>query len=428
MLFHNQAINWRIRATIMRIFIISLLVLLVTGLPAQDYRTFHLKTGDKITGEIVAFDTSKNEITIQTVYGIIRINRDQLKEEAVTIFMESGDQLKGILISEDVAEVKIESQLGVLTINKKLISRIDYGYRQPSGKIIQSSDKFSLADERQIDIFYDPTGYTLDKGILYVSGLSWGFGLSDKLQITSRWASYFNGNFNLRPKLRLLRYGTLEKEHVIAVGAHFHSRATVDKYEWIEDNFLFEKGHWDNNSDTWIKTGDTTVYYGGYERIGTTIDVSENDRRINDQYEEDGYFWFDTEPPDPVVYYEAFIAYTYSRARPGGAGRISHTLGTIIGKHPAKSELLTRIYYGGAIDIRKNLIMNYELFYDPWYIEWWNRADDIFGFDDELSLTKPEKPQVSPLHFDLGFIYSVTDWLRLGIHFQPYIFAIYLKF
>ncbi len=413
---------------IMRIFIISLLVLLVTGLPAQDYRTFHLKTGDKITGKIIASDSTNNEITLKTAYGIIRINRDQLKEETVTIFMESGDQLKGILVSENATEVQIESQLGVLTINKKIISRIDYGYRQSSGKIIQSSDKFSLADERQIDIFYDPTGYTLDNGILYVSGLSWGFGISDRFQVTSKWSGYFNGNFNLRPKLRLLRYGTLEKEHVLSVGAHFHSRATVDKYEWIEDNFLFEKGHYDF-SGSWITIGDsTTVYYGGYERIGTTIDVSENDRRIDDQNEENLYYGYDTETPDPVVYYEAFIAYTYSRARPGGAGRISHTLGTIIGKHPDKSELLTRIYYGGAIDIRKNLIMNYEVFYDPWYIEWWNRAEEIFNFDDELSLTKPEQPQVSPLHFDLGFIYSVTDWLRLGIHFQPYIFAIYLKF
>jgi hypothetical protein len=88
-----------------------------------------------------------------------------------------------------------------------------------------------------------------------------------------------------------------------------------------------------------------------------------------------------------------------------------------------------KAYYAGGIDIRKNLIMNYEIFYDPYYIEWWNRADGPFGnYDENLSIEKPEKPYISPFHFDVGFIYAVTDWLRFGIHFQPYIFGIYMKF
>ena len=397
-------------------------------LNGQDIRTINLKSGERITGEIIATDTIKHTISVKTNYGILEINQDQINTEIVTIFLKSGDRLKGTVIAEDKLSIKIESRVGPLTLQKSIIENIDYGLIKPTAGVIEPPKKYKLAMDRQIDVFYDPTGYTLKKGILYISGLSWGFGLSDKLQITSRWAGYFNGNFNLRPKLRILRVGTLDNEHVLALGAHFHSRATVNKYEWIEDNFLFEKGHWDSNSDAWITNGDSIpLYYGGYERIGTTINVPASDRRINEE-SYDPYYWYDTEAPDPIVYYEAFIAYTYSHARSGVSGRTSHTLGAIIGKHPDKSEFMTRIYYGGGIDVRKNLIMNYELFYDPSYIEWWNRSDEIFDYEDELSLTKPEQPQVSPLHFDVGFIYSINKWLRVGIHFQPYIFAIYMKF
>ncbi|NQU28522.1 MAG: hypothetical protein HQ528_09560, partial [Candidatus Marinimicrobia bacterium] len=356
-----------------------IIIILMSILNGQDIRTINLKSGERITGEIIATDTIKHTISIKTNYGILEINQDQINSEIVTIFLKSGDRLKGTVIAEDKLSIEIESKVGPLTLQKSIIENIDYNLIKSTAGVIEPPKKYKLGMDRQIDVFYDPTGYTLKKGVLYISGLSWGFGLSDKLQVTSSWAGYFSGNFNLRPKLRILRVGTLDNEHVLALGAHFHSRATVNKYEWIEDSFLFAKGHYDNVSNEWIETGDTTLYYGGYERIGTIIDVPESDRRIIDQYETD-LFWYDTEAPDPIAYYEAFIAYTYSHARPGESGRISHTLGAIFGKHPDKSELMSRIYYGGAIDVRKNLIMNYELFYDPWYIEWWNRSEEIFNF------------------------------------------------
>jgi len=88
-----------------------------------------------------------------------------------------------------------------------------------------------------------------------------------------------------------------------------------------------------------------------------------------------------------------------------------------------------KFYYAGGIDMRRNLIFNYEVYYDPYYVEWWNRRDGIFGvFEDNLSTDEPEKHYVSPFHFDIGFIYAMTEWLRFGIHFQPYIFGIYMKF
>ncbi len=406
-------------------------VLLIGSLAAgQDQQVYKLKNGDIITGTVVDQDSLDNTISVKTSFGVVKIDRNQLKQEMVIVHLKDGNLLQGLLITENETELRLQSSLGLLTVEKNLISNIEYGTMKAAGRT-EKPQKFTLGDERQIDIFYDPTGYTLEPGVLYVSGLSWGFGVTGNFQITSRWAGYFNGNFNLRPKLQIFKSGNVDREHSLAVGAHYHTRMVPDKYEWMEGELDFNTGFFDyddQNNYVWIPQGDTTVFYGGYQTIGSEINLDNTERRYNTEWEGFDSGWIDYDRPDPMEYYELFIAYTYSTSRAKTSGRISHTLGAVVGQHPLVGELLTRVYYGGAIDIRKNLIMNYELFWDPWYVEWWHRSEGLFDRGGELTMDKPDKPKVSPYHFDLGFIYSFKDWLRFGIHFQPYIFAVYFKF
>ncbi|HCK98688.1 MAG TPA: hypothetical protein DHW42_01085 [Candidatus Marinimicrobia bacterium] len=405
-------------------------IALLANLPTPDDQTIYLKSGEKLTGKIIKTDAQTGEISIQTEYGILIVHKDDILEEVITIELKSGDKLKGKILAKSGTTTDLLTDYGILTIANSDIAKIEYGLKDKSDKISEIKEKFSLGSERQIDVFYDPTGYTLDKGVLYVSGLSWGFGITDKFQITSKWSGYFMGNFNLRPKLQLFRFGTYEKEQVFSIGAHVHTRYNPDKYEWLEGKYEFDKGHYDNSSWEWISSNDSTpVYYGGYHKIGSQIDIEDNEKHYDDQYDHIEYDWVNVDQPDPKEFYEVFAAYTFSNARKGNTGRISHTFGAIISKHPDKKELMYKVYYAGGVDIRKNLIMNYEIFYDPYYVEWWNREDGIFGnYDENLSLTKPDKPYISPIHFDVGFIYAFSDRLRFGIHFQPYIFGIYMKF
>ncbi|MFH1851556.1 MAG: hypothetical protein ABIA75_04360 [Candidatus Neomarinimicrobiota bacterium] len=404
---------------------ILLTVLLAAGL-AQEQRTYHLKSGEKITGTIVAEDD--NRITIKTAYGEVTIERANLNEEFVIVTLKFGDQLKGTIESENADVIILNSGMGRLTIAKGMIESIEYGLRQSTGAVRPLLEKFTTGQEQQIDIFYDPTGYTLDRGVLYVSGLSWGFGVTDKFQVTSKWSGYFSGDFNLRPKLQLFKLGNWEKEHTLAIGAHYHSRYVPDKFEWLENSYLVDVGSYSGVNGEWVSSDrDTTVYYGEYVQIGSALNFTEGYKRFNTEYNEVDA-WVDIVDPDYRGYYETFLAYSFSKARSNMSGRINHTIGTIVSKYDGTDDIMYRVYYGGGIDIRKNLIMNYEIFYDPWYVEWWNRGDFLLDFEQELATEKPKKSWINPVHYDLGFIYSISDWLRFGIHFQPYIFSIYLKF
>jgi len=404
---------------------------IITAEPQPDEKTIYLKSGDKITGIILKTDSDSGDITIRTKYGELIINQNNILEEVVSIELNSGDKLKGRIISKSDKVTDILTDYGVLNIANSDIAKIDYALQDKNSKVASITDKFAQSNERQIDVFYDPTGYTLEKGTLYFSGLSWGFGITDKFQVTSKWSGYIVGNFNVRPKLQLFRFGTLEKEHTFAIGGHIHTRLNPDKYEWTEKEYLFENGFYDyNNNYEWAPSGDSTrVYYGAYNKIGTKVKVDDELRRFDTQYNEISDPWVNTVEPDYSPYYEVFAAYTFSKARKDQTGRASHTFGAIVSKHPDKRELMYKAYYAAGIDLRKNLIFNYEIYYDPYYVEWWNRADGIFGvFTENLSTTKPEKHYTSPVHFDIGFIYAMTDWLRFGIHFQPYIVGIYMKF
>ena len=410
-------------------------VLLSVGF-AQEQRTIYLKSGDKVTGKVLSVDEQSGDLVVETAYGILTIKTAEMLVETVTIVLKTGDRLAGTLIAENNEQVELQSRYGTVTIPKTNIDRIDYGLvtdeNQPSRVL---KEKFKLGAERQIDVFYDPTGYTLEKGIFYLSGFSWGFGISDNFQITSRYAGYFLGNFNVRPKWQFYRSGSPEREHVWAIGAHLHTRYMVDTYSWVDKEFEVDQGimvfDTTNQRMEWqIDAQKKKLYLNRFVKNGSKIELQGDHPIWNKQNQYLAEGWLDIEDPEPQPYYELFLAYTFSKARRGDSGRISHTFGGRISVlHDTPDEIMYRLYYAGGIDVRRNLIFNYEVYYDPFYVEWWRREGELFSYyEPDLSEKHRSKGYISPVHFDIGFIYSLAEWLRLGIHFQPYVFGVYLKF
>ncbi|MCD6204318.1 MAG: hypothetical protein J7L22_01510, partial [Candidatus Marinimicrobia bacterium] len=343
----------------MKKIIVAVLFLFCVSLFANaqqsEERTIYLKNGDQITGSVIATDAQSGEIRIKTKYGIITVQQDDILEEVVTIKLISGDRLKGRILSKNQKYTDLLTDYGLLKIDNTDIADIGYGLQDKGKKITGMKEKFALNSERQIDVFYDPTGYTLDKSTLYFSGLSWGFGITDKFQVTSKWAGYFTGDFNLRPKLQLFRFGTFENEHTFSIGGHIHSRYNPDKFEWIEKEYMFENGVYDEwgNWEPSSNNDSTRVYFGGYYKIGTKVDVGEDDMKFNTLYSETDIGTAALNLPNDNPYYEVFAAYTFSRKRANDAGRFSHTFGTVVGKHPEKKELMYKFYYAGGIDMRR---------------------------------------------------------------------------
>ena len=437
----------------------SILLFIFASIFAQE-QTFKLQDGTVIIG-IVQEETDTTYI-IETKYGSVTLNKNELVQTEYEIKLNSGETFSGIKLSETDTSIQLKTKVGVLNIKKTDILDM-----KESGQVTQTGEKkagstttsyrraysisdmlfgtgtrgssekdieFALGEERLIDTFFDPTAYVLDDGTLYLSGLSFGFGLSDKLMVTSRWSDFFWGNFNIRPKYMLYQKGNWEKESALAIGGHFHTYWQPNKVVWQSGNVDVTSKNWEN--DSYVTT--TTNYkYGGYFPMGATIkgstdycnDCDENMLDVNKT--EDLDFMF-----------ELFMSYTFSKARKGMRGRVSNTVGALV-QNPMKNyDWPYRIFGGVDVDITPQLKMIGEAFYDPFFLDLNHRNREVCGDPFECifgsnytyktnkstAVTEDDFKSVRPIHFDFGFMYAVNEHFRFGIHTQPYIIAFYWKF
>ncbi|MBT3675387.1 MAG: hypothetical protein HOA15_02690 [Candidatus Marinimicrobia bacterium] len=369
------------------IFIIT--ILLIGGLFAQG-KTFFLKSGDKVSGTLTA--ETDSTFTVETSFGSVTINKKDIKQEEAIIYLKSGDKLKGVILSESDEGIKVKAQFGEVDIPKEKIERIDFksmgavarGFQRPGQT---EEGRWYYGKERLIDIYFDPTGYTVGDNVLYLSLLSWGYGLSDRFQVTSKWGGYFLGDLNFRPKYTVFKKGTLKSEHAFAIGAHFHMRGYPTKYELktVKDYSV----NWENETDTtWYEDRNE------WRRVG-----------------EEGYL-FDEDRGGDKMWMEYFAAYTLSNLKKSGQGRINHTIGATLTTYPGYDPM-PRAYYAIDADARRNLKLIFEVFYDPYWAS---------------NLEYAENKNVSDIDFDFGFIYAYNEALQLGIHFQRPHIAFYYKF
>ncbi len=430
-------------------FYYTILLIIFASLFAQD-QTFNLQDGTVIVGSVQ--DETETTYIIVTKYGSVTLIKDELVRTEYEIKLKTGETFSGIKLSETDIVIKLETKLGVLDIEKSDILDM-----KESGQVTETGEKksgktrsyqrsyslfdvlfgnssgssakdieFALGEERLIDTFFDPTAYVLDDGILYLSGLSFAFGLSDKLQISSRWVDYFWGNFNIRPKYMLFHKGNWEQESALAVGGHFHTY-------WRPNKVVFKSGNIDFIEETWsngFTVEDTTnKYYGGYFPIGSVI------KQDGDNYD-DNYELEVDETEDLSYMVEFFTAYTFSKARKGMKGRISSTVGALF-QVPTDGEWPYRIFGSLDIDITSQLKMVGEVFYDPFFIDLIQRNDLEYNGPffaqhamyevSDTEVTKDNFKSNRPIHFDFGFMYAVNENFRFGIHSQTPIIAFYWK-
>jgi len=378
-------------------FTILFLTLVFGGLLlAQDSKTLTLKSGDKITGQVVE-ETDTTLTVINPLMGQMVINKSDLKERVITVKLMSGDKIGGTLVSRSATEIVVATAFGNVSIPADQIDTIDEAgtsvqtvRHTPFGTTVVSSsagsDEWFFSRERLMDVWFDPTGYTIGKNKLYMSGLSWGFGLTDKVQVTSRWTSYFINDFNIRPKVTFFKSGTIESETAAAAGIHMHTRGLPGKYKWVDDR-------WDDYNGNGVR--------GGYVRLGSTKNENGN---YNDGFGEGDQMWF-----------ELFGAYTISKLRTGGDGRMNTTFGASAVMYPDE-DIAPRLFAAFDTDVTQSVKVMAEIFYDAYYPETQN-----FGSDSKMA---------TPLHFDIGFLtnritFSEDFWI--GFHFQRPFVSFYWK-
>ena len=143
-------------------------------------------------------------ISIKTKFGTIEINRLDILE-----------------ITEISSQTSASSE-GLSDYNEYL-----QNYQESSlfGSFQSKKDiEYSSGDKELTDLFFGPTGNTLKQSTFYLSGLSFGFGITDKIMISSRWFSYFYGDMNLRPKIKLYDNGNIDSRTTFGIPSYLEKR------------------------------------------------------------------------------------------------------------------------------------------------------------------------------------------------------------
>ena len=134
--------------------------------------------------------------------------------------------------------------------------------------------------------------------------------------------------------------------------------------------------------------------------------------------------------------FEFFTAYTFSKARKGLRGRVSSTVGAFV-QIPTNTDVYPYRLFGSVdVDITRQLKMVGEVFYDPFFLDLYQRTDFegpftphyAYKVSKEDPVTKDDFNNIRPIHFDFGFMYAVNEHFRFGIHNQIPIIAFYWKF
>ena len=115
-------------------------------------------------------------------------------------------------------------------------------------------------------------------------------------------------------------------------------------------------------------------------------------------------------------------------------GRVSSTVGALV-QIPTEGDWPYRIFGSVDVDITRQLKMVGEVFYDPFFLDLYQRTEFEGPFTPHFAYKLSEDPvvkddfkSVRPIHFDFGFMYAVNEHFRFGIHNQIPIIAFYWKF
>ncbi|NUN68797.1 MAG: hypothetical protein HUU02_03700 [Bacteroidetes bacterium] len=356
----------------MRTFLLSVICCALLTAQSAEERTLLLRSGDKISGTVVT--ENDTAVVLKTSFGEISVLKSSIKPQSITVYLKDGSVVSGEIESRSDAGLRLRTSFGVVTIDQANVDRTSEGGTFIPGTM--KDEEFLYADERLIDIFFDPTGYTMEKGAIYISGLSWGVALSENIDVSSSYWRYFLADLNIRPKFRLYKSGSIESEQSFAVGFHFHSAGMTGKMRYVSVT-----------EPVYNWNGPTT--YQTMQRWESVGDAS-----------------------DSRVWTEFFAAYTLSNLKADKQGRISYHLGASVIVHP--EETMPRAWIALDNDITSKFKIIGQLYYDPYQPSYRQMGNEMRN--------------KSPFDLDFGFVYAYDENLRFGIHYQPYVILFYLKF
>jgi hypothetical protein len=371
-------------------------------------KRFHFRDGSVRDGEIVSIEDGT--VAIKTGSGTFNIPADQFLSETAEVKNKKGELFKGVVLGETAEEYIIRTSFGDAVVQKKDIQSMK---RYHGGILDRQSEerrKFYQSEAQLISVFMDPTAFPLTGNTFYASGLSVGYGLTDRFMITTKFGSDFNNDLNLHPRMRFYHRKSAEKEVAASWGLGIHrkypSKSVIGKY---------------SHAINITRDGKDTPLN---EMDGLTLDSvasEDNGRRL---------------------YAEAFLVFSSRRVNPTGRGKIGWTLGAKVSNaFVGRNDIIKPVTAGGddiswsteskySVPFRTWLSLEYDLRKDLKFVgsAWVDNGyktmafgDTFDDYTDNFSLDSPGG-EVSMIDFDFGILYAVNESFRIGLHFQqPYI-------
>jgi len=278
-------------------------LLIAESLEVGMSKRFYMVDGNVIDGTIISIEDGI--CAIKTVDGNLNIPINEILEETVDLLKKDGTRYKGPLIHETLEELVIKSKYGDVAVQKKDIKDLD---RYQGGRLVPKTEfkkKFYQGEAQLISVFLDPTGFPLEANTFYLSGLSIGYGFTERFMITTKFASNFAGDLNLHPKLRVFHKKTADTEQALSIGIGLHRNyprsSVLSKYSHYVDVII----------------DDSTV--GKLNRIGLPFEINDGNEprqaKVSDIIDGNG------------VYAEFYTVYSSRRKNPTGRGKVGWSVG-----------------------------------------------------------------------------------------------------
>ena len=373
-------------------------------------KRFHFKDGSISEGEIINVD---NEVvTLSTESGEFKIPKTEFLAETAEITNKKGEKFVGNVLSEDEEEFKIRTQYGDATIHKKNIEKMSRFHGGILDKKTEARKKFYTGEAVLLSVFLDPTATPLSPNTFYISGMSLGYGLTDRFMLTTKYASNFNGDLNLHPKMRFYHKKSADSEKSMAFGLGFHRSYPIE-------SIIGKYSH--------------AIKLPG-------------ERTLNDsELELDDVMKPDSLLPDNPMYAEAYLVFSSSRINPSGRGKVGWNLGAKVTNAFSNRDKYIkeeyswdksfkvpfRLWASLDYDLRKDLKFVASMWADNGYktLNAGTAFDDYIGNDGSQPLSIDSiRGKESLVDFDFGILYAVNENFRIGVHFQQPFLDIYWEF
>ena len=384
-------------------------------------KLFHFRDGTVREGTIKSVSDGNAEL--ETLSGTFQIPTDQFLSERAEIINSKGERYKGIVIGETVEEFILRTDYGDAVINKRSIQSMERYHGGVLERETEERRRFYQSEEQVVQVFLDPNAFILEPNTFYLSGLSIGYGLSERFMVKTEFSSSFSGDLNFETKHQIYQKKSAEKQSAMAWGVNVHRARPVESIVSRYSHALLDID-------------------------GTPLNAILTENDLDSIPSISGDVLLPTVTDEKIFSIELMAMFSSRRTNPSGRGKMSWTLGAKASpldfmdrnawidttkfswNSDPKYKIPFRVWGSLEYDLRKNL----KFLAIAWVDNGWKTMtfgetwDDYVGNDGAAFSLDSPKGTVSLIDFDFGLQYAINENLRIGIHFQQPFLDIYWKF